>query len=427
MEPSPLGGIDLFHLMGHHRMRRVGLPGNHCAFVAALGGRVEPSVLEERVRRAVAVLPELSFSLERRLFRGPVWAPGRPRLFSLGVHQVEDERTLAAKIEGLLAWRLDGRLPWAFDLLRGPQRDTVVFRWFHPLCDSRAAERLMRFIGAGSGASLPDPPSPEVRFGTSDRLLKKLGRPERVELARSYARHVHDLMERPIVSLATVRPGRSLGVMRAERVTLSADRTRRFDERVQKIARLAETAVMVVAVTRVLDEAFVRRGYAPAYYVIPVPVSLDPKQDTGRFFGNNLAMMLFSLRREELLDEALAVQKLVAMQRDVVRKKLDVAMIAGLDLGRVLPTRVLWAITTHPLGGELASVVFSNPGAFTLSTFAGCTVLDAYPLPAVISPPGFQVIFTRFRAELSFSMVYLDGVVGATEAKEMAQSLAARL
>jgi len=422
-----LGGIDVFHLVNDRHMRSVGLPGNHCAFVADLGGHVDIDVVRRRVSRAVEVFPELSVRLRRSLRKGPLWAraPYAPRP-AVSLTLLDATAPLMASVEGLLSRRLDGMTPWALDVLRRPERDTLVLRWFHPLCDGKAAERLLAWLGGGDGEDLPELPPVERRIGNSDRLLAKLDRRARLDLARRYAGHVNQLAQRPIMSLASTTDA-PLGQLRVVRLHLSGEETSAFDERVRRIARLGETAVMVHAATRVADRALVARGFAPPHHIVPVPLSLDPKVGCKRMLGNNLTMMLLSVDRAAMDDEEAGVASLIAQQRAIVRNKLDVALLAGLDMARHLPWALTWWLATHQLGGEMTSFVFSNPGGVTLEKLFGLQVLDAFPLPTVVSPPGFQIIFSRFRSRLTALLVFLDGVVGQPEAKQLSQTLRGEL
>src|SRR5262245_47732473 len=148
--PVLLGGIDVFHLMHDRDMRARGLAGNHCAFVVELGGRLDPARLSSRLARAVELVPELGFRLAVRPAELPRWVvdPGRP-LPSVRVLDAPLEGGVLGAAEGLLAERLDGTAPWALDLVRMAHRDAIVLRWFHPLIDARASERLMAWLGSG--------------------------------------------------------------------------------------------------------------------------------------------------------------------------------------------------------------------------------------------------------------------------------------
>jgi diacylglycerol O-acyltransferase / wax synthase len=427
--PVLLGGIDVFHLANDRAMRSRGLAGNHCAFVVEVEGRLDRGALEARLAHAVRAVPELSWRLETPLLGRPRWVPDPkrpPPAVGLRSFARPDERLTA--VEALLTERVGDDRPWALDIVRDPAADAAVFRWFHPLADAKAGERLVRWLGSGSGV-IPDAPAPEAeRFGVSERPIAALSRDERMALMRAYNSYIMELGRTPILSLERLSPGRAgAGATRIHRVELTLEETRAFDQRVRQRAKLAETSVMVIAAARVADAAMVRRGYAPPHHLVPVPLSLDPKVGATRMFGNHLTMMMFSLDRDDLRDEARAIARLAEQQRAVVRRKLDLGMIAALDFARYLPTAPYRWLSTRPFGGEMGSFIFSNPGAVTLERFAGLPVRDAYPVPTVVLPPGFQVIFTRFAGRLSGWIMTVDAVIEPGEARGMADELRAEL
>jgi len=446
--PVLLGGIDVFHLMNDRAMRGRGFSGNDCLFVAELEGRLDPAALERRLDRAARALPELRWRLDEGLLGRPRWVVdprrGAP---ALRVHEVSGDRELAARIEALLGARVGGERPWALDLVRRTgvgvgvaAGDVLVFRHFHALVDARGVDRLVRWLGSGEGDDPEPPPPPDERFETSERSLRALDRDARVALARAYKAHVFALGQRPILSLAAAAlqdparagqrraPARAaLGPPRVQRLWLSPDETAAFDRRVRERARLAETSLMVLAAARLADAALRARGHAPPRHVIPMPVSLDPKAGARRLLGNHLTMLMLALDRDDLADERRAVASLAEQQRAAVRDKLDLAMIAALDLARWLPTPAYRWLGEQPFRGELASLIFSNPGAVTLTSFAGVPVAAAYPLPTVVTPPGFQVIFSRHGGRLSASIVYAGGLLRDDEAQAMPEALRAEL
>ncbi|XXX74044.1 wax ester/triacylglycerol synthase domain-containing protein [Sorangium sp. So ce134] len=427
-----LGGIDHFHLMNDRAMRSRGQAGNHCLFVLELDGRLDLGRLAARLERATRALPELRFRLDDSV----LGRAGRPRWVvdhhrrapEPRLHEVAGERERAARIEALLAERTSGERPWALDVVRGAgEGDTVVFRHHHALTDGRGADRLVAWLGSGSGDALDDPPLRQERHDTPERLLAAMSRDERLALARAYKAHALALGRAPILSLARACPGVRAAASRVARLTLSAEETRAFDLRVRQRARLAESSLMLIAAARLADRALVARGFAPPHHVVPLPLSLDPKGGSRRLFGNHLTMVLLSLGRDELYDDARAVARLAEQQRAMVRDRLDLAMIAALDLARWLPGPIYRWLGDQPFQGELASLIVSNPGAVAAERFAGLPVRSAYPLPAVVTPPGFQVIFSRFGGRLSASIVHGDGLLRPEEAAAMPGALRAEL
>lgn len=419
----PLGGVDTFHLVNDRVMRARGLAGNHCLFVAAVDGRLDVQRLARRLERAVTLLPEL----RRRLVRtpaGPVWqkaAPPSPEIRVRGIAAAD----LDATLEALVDERVDEGHPWAATLLRTETGDVFVWHWFHPMSDAKGAERFVTWLGSGGADGPVDPPPPEDRFDSGSRPLAKLDRKARLALTRAYGDHMLKHARTPIVSLASL--GGKLGRTRVVRVQLDPDETRAFDKRVRERAKLAETSVMVFASTRLFDAIVRGRGLSPAQHLVPVPLSLDPKAGATRLFGNNLTMMTFALRRDDLADLGRAIATLADQQRAIVKEKLDTGMLASLEFAKAVPAGIYHWFMTRPFGGEVSSFVFSNPGAVSLATFMGLPVRDAYALPSVATPPGFQVIFSRHAGRLSAIVGHVEGTLWPAEERALAQQLRTEL
>jgi hypothetical protein len=312
-----------------------------------------------------------------------------------------------------------GGQPWRLDLWRGADgRDALVLNWFHPLADARAATRLLRWLGQECRDDELRAPPAEKRFGSADRLVEALEPAERNALSEGYIEHVEQLGERPILSLYTAagRP-RAQGMV-AHRLLLSPEQTRTFDRSVRRRARLADTSLVVYAAARMLDRLMAVRGYSPTQQLISVPLSLDPKAGCERMFGNHLTMMMLSLDRDDLADEARAVTTIAAQRRAIVRQKLDLGMLAALHRARVLPGAIYQWVSRRPFDGELASLVVSSPGALDLDTFFGVEVSDVMCVPLITPQPGSMVVATRHRGRLSLVVEHMAPLVSAAEARD---------
>ncbi|MBK8253498.1 MAG: hypothetical protein IPK82_12630 [Polyangiaceae bacterium] len=416
---TPLGGVDVFHLVNDRVMRARGVAGNHCLFAVAAEGHIPVRSLTRRLEHAAEVLPELRSRLVRTPV-GPAWEAGSPFNVDLRVRSV-DEADLDQTLENLVDQRVDGHRPWSATLLRTQSGDVFVWHWFHPLADAKGAERFVTWLGSGDGEVPAPPPAAEVRFDSASRPLSKLDRKAQLQLTRTYGNHMLKHARTPIVSLATLS-GR-LGHTRALRVVLTQDETKAFDKRVRERAKLAETSAMVLASTRVFDGIARGRGLAPAQHLVPVPLSLDPKAGAVRMFGNNLTMMTFALVRDDLADTARAVQTLADQQRAIVKEKLDTGMLASLDFAKAVPSGLYHWFLTRPFGGEVSSFVFSNPGAVSIASFLGLPVRDAFAFPSVATPPGFQVIFSRYAGKLSAFIGFVEGTLWPAEEQSAAHRL----
>ena len=136
-------------------------------------------------------------------------------------------------------------------------------------------------------------------------------------------------------------------------------------------------------------------------------------------FGNHLTMMMLALDREDLLDEATAVAHLATQRRDIVRNKLDVAMLAALRMSRHLPRFAVSYISRHPFGGERSSYVLSNPGGIEMQGLFGVPVRDVYAVPTLLPAPGFQITIDGFAGQLSFMIMFREGYTDAAEVRSL--------
>lgn len=405
-----LGAVDVFHLRSHQELVTQGYAGNACALVLDLDGRLDRDALERRVRDAVAVMPELGERLGRRFGIDPVWKPGATPAVS---SHTQNGRRLEDIVVDLIDQPIDGQRPWEAHHLSGASNDAVVLRWFQPFTDARGMCRLGAWLG-----SQDPPPAPENRRRVADRLLEGLEARERVTLARRYFRHVMRLAKTPILSLQSVSKARP-GAVRILRKRFDAATTDAFYRSLRARAQLADTSVLLFAAARMLDRALGKRGYSPPHTLCPVPLSLDGTRDGERMLGNHLTMMMMALDRDDLREESRAVISLARQRRAIVRDKLDVGMVAALDLVRHMPPRFYSWASRRPFAGERSSLVVSNPGELPLETFLGNKLRDAFLVPTVLAPPSFQVIADRFGGRLSVSVIFREGVMGEDEVREL--------
>jgi hypothetical protein len=412
-QATRLGAVDVFHLRSHEEMVSQGLAGNACAMVIDVEGHVDRARLEDRVREAVLVVPELGERLGYRLAIDPVWRAGAIP----NVNVLSRTGSLEEHAAAIIDEPIDGSRPWELIILRGDRDDAVVLRWFQPFTDARGATRLGAWLGSDERLE----PVTGVRMA-ADRLLEGVAARERVELSRRYFRHVMKLARTPILSLHAAskeRPGR----VRCVRVRFDREATSAFFQSLPARAKLADTSILLFAATRMLDRALARRGFSPPQHLCPVPLSFDGSRDTSRMLGNHLTMMMMALDRDELCDEGRAVSSLARQRRAIVKDKLDLCMVAALDVARYMPARAYSWASRRPFGGERSSLIVSNPGELTIDRFLGQTVRDAFLVPTVLAPPGFQVVADRHGGRLSVSVIFREGVIGEAEVRELLPGL----
>ena len=403
--------MDLYHLRNHRELRAEGHVGNSCVMAIELDGRVDVGWLERRMAEAVASVPELGWAVSRSLRGGPVWrtrdgAPPLPRL-RIGGGDLLDAATR------LLHEPLDRAHPWRIYVLRGERRDQVALRWFHPFTDALGSARLLAWLGSEEGA----PPAAE-RFQPIDHLLTGVDREQRRQLVSAYAQHGEAVGNRPIISLWGAAGRGAPGPQDAVRLRLSSEETTAFRRSLRKRSQLADTPVLLHAVSRLFDGLLATRGLCPPRLLIPVPVSFDSKRGCRRMFGNHVSMLMLTVDRDDIDSEARVVTSVARQRREIVRKRLDLGMLVALDLLRRAPDPLVEWVARRPFGGERCSTLLSNPGVLPIERFAGCEVVDALPSPVVLTAPGFMVVSSEHRGRLSLQLIYRRGYVRRGEVVE---------
>jgi diacylglycerol O-acyltransferase len=401
----PLGVIDRMHLLLHGELRAAGSASTSIA-VAMLDGRADVERIERRVRRVCAAMEELRWQLHRRFTR-PVW---RPTGSAPPIRVVPLTGELFDVAVERMRGRVDGKQPWRLEVLRGERDDAVVLHWFQPLVDAKGAYRLMACLGGDD-----EPPPCDKRWRAPEQALDKYDRRARLSLARAFAHNAATRGQRPIRSLRRVANGAAAGRQRGIRIQLDERQSERFDTSVRARANRADTSIIAFAAMRLLDRLIAKRGHRPERYVAPVPLSLDPKRGAVRLFGNNISIMMMSLDRDTLTDEAAAVAQFAAQRRDIVRGRADIGMLAALQLLQPLPAPFTRWLERRPFDGQRASLLVSNPGALPLESFAGSSVRDAFVFAATPPDPGFMVIGQRHRDRLGVTIGFCDGYAGYDE------------
>ena len=107
-------------------------------------------------------------------------------------------------------------------------------------------------------------------------------------------------------------------------------------------------------------------------------------------------------------------------------------MDAGITLGQLfrgLPLPLYMRMIKHELRGEICSLFFGDAGAVDpeLESFLGAGIEGFAHVPAVTVPPGAGVVFSRFRDQLLFTLVYAEGTLRNGEAGEFTRHLRERL
>jgi hypothetical protein len=395
-----LGVIDRFHLQLHREAEAANIGPSACTLVAVLDGRADADRLRRRARQVTNVLAPLSWQLTRDRWLQPAWRAeaGTPPLETIDATEPWIDVANARMGEAI-----GPDSPWRLEIWRGGERDALALRWFHPMIDARGAERLLTTLATLDGGE------PVGTFAAPESRLRMPWR-ERFASMRAYGEHALAIAKAgPIVGAK--RLGNAPGRATSLRLHFTPEESAAFVASLRRRARLADTSLLLHASGRLFRRLLARHGSSAPRQVVPVPLSLDPKRERRRMFGNHVTMMMLAMDDTSLDDESSCVASLAAQRRDIVRGKLDLGMLASLDVLRAAPDVATHWLAKSPFDGQRCSFIVSNPGTLDFQQLAGREVVDAFSTLSATPDPGLVVVGQRFADRMSVVFSWCDGYI----------------
>jgi len=164
-------------------------------------------------------------------------------------------------------------------------------------------------------------------------------------------------------------------------------------------------------------------------YFIAVPLNRRPASHKNVLLANYLSFVYFHKQ-----DAAIAeIKKLSAsfnsQMIEQARKKMPEKFISLMDLFRFLPPVIYWAWMNLPTKGHSATFAFSllNNSCLENKSFMGFPVLDVIHYPPVISPPGLNIVFTEFQAQLKIIISFDENRITKSQVQNFIAELKTNL
>lgn len=149
------------------------------------------------------------------------------------------------------------------------------------------------------------------------------------------------------------------------------------------------------------------RGLPPAWCHMEVPFQ-SSKRGAGAVFQNRMGMLLLPLLESSLGTFEAAAAHVLAVYKDSVKKRLQVASEALGSLMMHFPARFLMPVIRLHNRGEICSLFHSHTGTFlrNVPDFAGAEVRNVYSIPSVSTPPGVGIFFSDHRGALTLTLAW---------------------
>lgn len=420
-----------------HQMRRLGFSGNQAQIILGFDQALPLDRLHQRIQEISSLFPLISSVIRRGLFnRQPYWKvkngagngknPPFPRLIC---HKAAADREKQRQIRrGILNQPLKtghGELV-RFDWIEtgettGEKAGELIMTWSHMLMDAHGAEIFLAMLGG----ALADARiySDACRLSESyTRRLARSGQKQQWEAAKPSFAHVDELAGKPPVSLYTQADPPPPSRFDYRVCSFTAGETKLIRQlSAERCGFLNESACYMSATMAAFHRFTKARQTHPAGYVVPLSVDLRKKGSLLPLFTNQSATLLYSflpetLNRFDAILEAFNRQTRTAIQEDLITSNVN-----AMELGRILPAWLYARKIKQAFKGEIASLVFANPGPTSgyLSGFMGFEVQYEHHVPAIVVPPGLGVIFYTFRDRLFLTLVHVESMITPDEASSL--------
>jgi len=178
-----------------------------------------------------------------------------------------------------------------------------------------------------------------------------------------------------------------------------------------------------------LKQLYKRKQVTSNNYVLSLPVNLRKKGTSFPIFSNQSTSLLYSFSSENLLNFNSTVKHFKEQTQRAIKTGLMVANVAVMEVSKFLPTWFYIKKVKQAMKGEIASIVFANPGSIhsSLYEFMGHQVDYVKHMPAIVAPPGIGVLFYQFSRKLYVTYVYTEGLLSEEEITGFQQGIQTHL
>lgn len=434
---AELGETDAFVAAMHWKMARAGQGRHLSCSVLVLDGVADVAALRRGLAEVLRRHPMLVSEVGRPWPWTRLWHVRSRRAVSRiplglwrerGVAETvfpEDSRECEGKrrlLEELLNGGIEtgggdgGTCDVRLDVIAlGDGSTECVLTWSHMILDGVGAEWLLMEI-AGLAA---DPEAESVAPG----VVEASGSPhrtayERWQATRPMLEYLNEVIAKGVFSLAGQNDGPSR--LAFDCVHLDERTTSAIGVRAAKICGPLIQTHFFLACAIVAHDAVWRRfrGGSPPVHMVALPVQQRVRGKPGPIFRNNVSVMFFTARPEELHDLDRLTESLLRQQQQVLKRQLMASFSEMKRWMKVLPSPLYSMFLDFQMKGQNTAFHHSNTGTFAreLTSFAGCGITNAWHVPGLFSPPGSGLFLSDRGGRITVSVSWREGALKREEA-----------
>jgi hypothetical protein len=415
------------------QMKRLGFSGNQAQIVLGLEGQLSEFELADRIYALKERFPILGAIIKRGILNWhPYWELSNGKSHSYPYvrrHHAENDRDQQRIKRDILNRRLDTRRGemFCFDLVYSGNSDVeLIMTWSHMLMDAHGAEYFLAMIGRSVIIEDNSTQAALLAGSYTDRI--PVG--SRWQQARKSFQRVDELASNPPISLYNHINQTLASKLDYRIVSFTRSQTRVILSLAEKCGGfLNESAYFSAAAMGEFCRLMQSRSIFPSGYVVPVSIDLRKKGTRLPVFSNQSATLLYGFEPEELWAFDIALASFSRQTQAAIRDDLIASNVSAMELGRFIPSRLYSRKIRQAFKGEIASLVFANPGKVfsNLSTFMGLSVKSIHHVPTIVVPPGMGIVFYTFSNQLQITLIYVESMITSEEAEGFLENVGSHL
>jgi len=428
-----LNGMDCLMMAFDYQMQKTGFAGNLAQIVLGLPVHLSESKLKSRISALVHQYPILTAPLKRKFFtRIPYWeaiSGGTADYPTVEIHYLkentekDEERRILKKELFNSPMKPENGEQIRFDLIyyfAGGME--IVMTWVHALMDAHGAEYFLSMIGNPeiAGKAMAEGSQKLFPKRNQNYIKEKNNNGEKWPMAQKSFDHIDKLALDPPVSLFSRLQPFSKFRQDYQITSFTPEETKHILGLAKKTCGLFNESTYFAASTMCdLKNLYDSKNVKSNSYVLSLPVTVRKKGTYQPVFSNQSTSLLYSFNADELSDFKTVVKQFKTQTREAIQKDLLEANISVMELSRFLPTWFYVKKIKQAMKGEIASLVFANPGPVYsgLSVFMEEKVGYLHHLPMIVTPPGHGILFYQFSEMLFITLVYTEGILSREEAE----------
>lgn len=384
-------------------MRRSGQGKHLAATVIELAGEADPVA----IREAADALGRRHPLCHAHLRRSPLtfiaeWRLGPPAAVPVIFHETGNPDDLISRLVN--SGSIDIFRPGPnlqIHVLPQGETHSIILLWPHSLFDAIGIDKLIGELDSTDA-------TPREDWGETNTST---GSP--AELWKAAYPMIEEMRTFPAANIRSLhRKRRKPGAARFEVLKFSTEATGIIKEKLAKTSgELLMIPYFAAIASRAVAAVIRTRDDRPPDMLLSLPIQRMADPSARPLFQNHMAAWSLLLTHENMDGLAQATKAVYRSYASFMKRRLPAAMEALTKLNERCPSRLYLFPIKHYLKGEICSLFHSHTGKFAAhtETLFARSILNAYHIPSVSTPPGIGIFFSERNDRLTCTLSWREG------------------